>query len=341
MKKIFAILLAATIFLAGCGNEEPPVQVTAEKVLSADGALTVTHDGKISLGDEHKVLSPIAGNVVATYFQGGQPVTEGQVLFQIGTQENSAELLQAKAKLSETMTALAKELSELRQAETLLKQNATSAQEVADKKSAVDERQAELDELKQKVQALEEDSAAGIVKAPVSGTIGVDNIQLGAQVSAGDTLATIGKNNPVAVRFEVSQEEKHLLMSSDALKVSLTLTDGTSREGKLNFPDASTAEALFDNSDERLTLGNTARIELGGVKISKALLVPENSIQRRGEENFVFVVSKDNTAAEKKISLGGKLGTYYIVNDGLNAGDSVVVEGLTKLREGTPIKSNA
>ena len=326
MKK-FLLVLVTTIFLAGCANEKPPVDLPTEKVLSVEGTMTITHDGKISLSDERKVFSSTDGNVVATYFKPGQLVTEGQPLFQVGRQEDAAQLLQEKVKLSETMTTLTNELSAWQQAEMLFKQNAASAQDVADKKFAVEERQAEVDKLKQRVQKLEDESSAGIVTAPISGSIDVDYAQLGTKVTAGDKLATIGKNNPLVVSFEVSPEERQLLLASDALKVLLKLSDGTSRDGTLKFPDDSTAEALFDNSDGSLTLGSAARVELGGVKISKALLVPESAIQRHDDENFVLVAAKDKSVAEKKITLGGKLGTYFIVNDGLKADDSIVVEG--------------
>lgn len=336
MKK-FLLLIVATIFFAGCANDEPPVNVTAEKILSADGNLTINHDGKISLSDELQLHTPIAGNVIATYFEDGQFVEENQPLFKIGKQQDEADFLQAKAKLSETMTTLARELSELRQAEMLLQQNKITAPKVDEKKFAVEERQAELEELQRRVKELEEISAAGTIKAPISGTIGGEHVKLGAQVSANDLIATIGKNNPVNVRFEISQEEKQIILSSDSLKVLLKLGDGTTREGKLKFPDASTAEAIFDNPDGKLISGNAARVELDGLKISKTLLVPEKAIFKRDGENFVFVVAKNKTAEEKKISLGGKIGTYFIVTDGLKADDSVVVEDLTKLREGTPL----
>lgn len=341
MKKIFfcAMLLTATIFFAGCTNDEPSVEVKVEKVLSPEGTMTLTHDGRISLSDEQKILAQVSGKVVATYFESGQDVKQGQPLFKIGGQQDEAKFLQTKAALGEAMTALAKQLSELRQAENLLRQNKISAQEVDEKRFAVEEKQAELDELKRTVQQMEDDSAAGMVFSPAAGQIGAGHVGLGAEVKAGETvLATVGKNNPVVVRFEVSAQEKNFL-SAGGVKVSLKFSDGTTypREGKIIFSDDTMAHALFDNPDGTLLLGSTAQIVLDGVKVPKILLVPENAIQQRGEENFVFVVASNKTAELKKIFLGGKLGNYFIVTDGLSADDSVVVEDLTKLHEGTAL----
>ena len=341
MKKFLTVMLcAATILFAACGNEQASVEVTAAKVIAADGALTLTHDGKISLSDELKVLSPISGNVVATFSENGSAVTEGQKLFQIGTQQDAKSLVQAKAQLGESMTALAREMSELQRAEVQLKQNAVSAADVDDKKFAVENRRAEVAERQERVKQLEEAQSSGTVIAPKSGTLG-ERIQLGAAVTANETvLATIGKGDPVAVRFEVSSEEKHCLISSAALKIKLKLADGKiyPHEGSLNFVDASTAQVTFTNPDGTLQIGSAAQVVLDGVNVSKSLLVPENAIQRRGEDNYVFVADKNKKAALKKISLGGKLGNFFIVNDGLKANDSVVVDGLTNLREGTPLK---
>ena len=341
MKKFLtAMLCAAILLLTGCGNEQPPVEVTAAKVIAADGTLTLTHDGKISLSDELKVLSPISGNVVATFSEVGAPVTDGQKLFQIGTQQDATALVQAKAQLGESMTALAREMSELQRAEVQLKQKAISPAEVDDKRYKVDDRRAEVAERQERVKQLEEAQSSGTVLAQKSGTLG-ERIQLGAAVTAKETvLATIGRSDPAAVRFEVSNEEKHHLLSSAALKVTLKLADGTTypHEGTLNFVDASTAQVTFANPDGTLQIGEAAQVVFDGVNVSKVLLIPESAIQQRGEDNYVFVVDKNKSAALKKISLGGKLGSLLIVNDGLTAGDSVVVDGLNNLRDGAPLK---
>lgn len=344
MRKFFtAVLAAMTIFFAACGNDQPPVEVAVEKVISANETLAITHDGRISLSGEQKILSPVSGNVVATFFERGQDVTEGQPLFQIGRKEDATALLQARTALTDAMTALARAQSELAQAQAKLRQHAATEQDVAEKSFAVEDSLALLDERKTHLQQLEEASAAGTVFAPVAGHIGVETVPLGSPVTANETvLAAIGATNPAAVRIEISDDEKHLLQTSPALKITLKLADGSTypRAGNLNFVEASTAEITFDNPTGRLLLGDDVQISIDGLNAPKTLLVPESAVHQRDGGNFVFVVDSNKTAALKKLSLGGKLGKYFIVNDGLKAGDSVVVEGLTKLREGTPLKFN-
>lgn len=320
MKKFFCYLLlvTCTLLLAGC-SDEAPVEVKTEKISAADN-LTLTHDGKISFSSEVMVYSNVSGTVVEKFFKDGDDVMAGQTIFKIGSQEAENELREKKAKLAESMAKLPRELAA---------------------KNPVDKLQADIAELQMEIDLLEEEASAGMISAPIAGQIGIDNARLGAEVKANETvLAKIGSINPAVVRFEVSAEEKNFLQAGTP-KVTLKFPDGTTyhRAGTLKFIDDKTAEVTFDNTEEILLLNNDAVIELGDVKIANALLVPESAIQQRDGENFVFV-DENKTAVLKKVSLGGKFGNKFVVNDGLKTGDSVVVEALTNLREGTPLKSN-
>lgn len=321
MRKILTLLTVIMILMAGCGGEQP-VQVTTEEVKLADGALTLTHEGIISLSDELEVRSPASGNLVEKFVENGTDVTEGQLLLKVCEFGPHADLLQLKTELAKAKTDLARALAT----------NDESAAEL----------QAELERIQAEVQKLEDFTANGLIYAPKSGRLGSVDASLGMLVTPNETVvATIGNINPLAVRFEVSAEEARLLSATDNLKVTLIFDNGKVYpvEGTINIRDDSTVEAVFDNSDGLLLLGMDVKIELEGLNVANALLVPVDAVQERDGDNIVFV-AENNKAAVKKISLGDKIGTYYIVKDGLKAGDSVVVEGMTNLHEGTPLKSN-
>ena len=316
MKKLCAMFFVMMILLTGCSNEQP-VEVMTEKVTAIDGAFTITHDGNIFLSNNQNVLSNVSGNVIEKFFRDGDNVTEGQPLFKIGSKEVDTELLQAKKELAEAMTNLAKEAAEKKSVEAL---------------------QAEITERQALIKKLEDEAAAGIISSPTSGQINIGSVRLGEQVMANETvLATVGKDNPVIVRFEVSEAEKNIL-SMGKPKVTLKFTDGTNypREGKLTFNNT-TVEATFDNPIGLLLLGNEVQLELNDLKVPGVLLVPEKAIHQREGGDFVFVVNSDREAALKRVSLGGKINNQLIVNDGLRAGEEVVVEGWNNLREGTPL----
>ena len=305
MKKFFALICAAIIFFAGCGNEA--VEIPTEKVSAADVTLTLTRDGKISLSRELMIYSNISGEVVEKFFKDGDEVTEGQKLFKVGSAERESEILQSKKELTEAMTSLPKELAQ---------------------KNSVVELQAKISELQEHIKILEDESAAGMVFAPVTGRLDAENLRLGEVVLANETvLAKIGQTNPAVVRFEVSAAEKNFLTASNP-KVALKFKDGSTyaRAGKIIFSSDTTAEATFDNPDDSLPLGEDVQLELENVRIPNALLVPENAIQQRDGENFVCVVDENKNAALKKVSLGGKIGNQFVVTDGLQAGEVIRLE---------------
>lgn len=206
--------------------------------------------------------------------------------------------------------------TELLQAKAALAELMTTLAKEAAQKNPVGELQAEIAERQARIQELEDDLPAGMVYAPKSGRIDGESVHLGETVTENETiLATIGKINPTAVCFEVTPEERQIISAADNLKVVLKFNDGTI------YPHA----------------GVTVQVELDSLKASNVLLAPEKAIHQREGGDYVFVVDSDKKAALKKISLGGKVGNKFIVNDGLKAGEEVVVEGFINLHEGTPL----
>ena len=309
MKKFLALICAAIIFFAGCGNETA-LEVKTEKILPTNETLTLTHEGKISLSHELMIYSNVSGKVLEKYFKDGDEVTEGQKLFKIGEQDKETELLQTKAALGEAMTKLAKETTQ---------------------KNSAAELQAEIYDLQERVKILEDELAAGVIHAPITGQLGIKNVRLGEDVQANKTvLGTIGRTNPAVVRLEISAAEKNFLTASTP-KISLKFSDGMSypRAGTINFLNDTTAEVTFENPEGLLLLGNTVQLDFEGVKVSDALLVPESAIHQRDGENFISVVDDNKEIVQKKISLGGKIKDKFIVTNGLKAGDSIVIEDET------------
>ena len=98
-----------------------------------------------------------------------------------------------------------------------------------------------------------------------------------------------------------------------------------------------TIRTLFKNPEQLLVPGMYARVEISGLQIPNAMLVPERALQQLLGETMV-IVAENNTSAIRKVTLGEKIGSYYIVKDGLKPDDMVIVEGLTMLRDGMPLE---
>ncbi len=367
--KIFpAIILAFALLMTGCGGEdaqEPsledyPTKVKAMKVLTTDAPITFSYSGQVVDRDEMKVQSKVSGSVVEKYVKGGQNVVEGQALFKIDDRQYQSAVLQAEANLAKSKTALAKERVDLQRDEELWQENAISEQKLTNQRIAVKSQEAEVAANEALLQKAKNDLADTIVYAPMSGRLGIDDVTVGTLATAGMTsLATIGIVDPVYVQFAVSEQE-YLRLSRGYnddeqndrghpnFKIALTLADGSSYPYYGEFAEYDramgnatgtlTIRTLFQNPKSLLVPGMYARVEITGLKIPGAMLVPERALQQLLGETLVIVAQPDNTSAVRKIEIGEKIGSYYIVKSGLKADDWVIVEGLTNLRDGMPLE---
>ena len=369
MKKFLAGIFAATLLFSGCGGEdeenqaaqEMPTRVKAIKVLTTDAPLTLSYSGQVVDRDEMKVQSKVSGSVVEKYVKGGQDVVKGQMLFKIDDRQYQAAVIQAEANLAKSQTALAKERGDLQRDEELWESNAISEQTVVNQRIAVQSQESEVRANEAMLQKAKSDLADTIVYAPMSGRLGIDDVAVGTLSTAGSTaLATIGLVDPVFVQFAVSEQE-YLRLSrggekSEAtnnsapptFRISLKLADGSSYPYPGSFAEYDrtlgnetgtlTIRTIFKNPDQLLVPGMYARVDIEGLKIPNAMLVPERALQQLLGETMVIVAQSDNTSAIRKVTLGEKIGSYYIVKDGLKPDDLVIVEGLTMLRDGMPLE---
>jgi len=190
------------------------------------------------------------------------------------------------------------------------------------------------------------------IYAPMTGQLSVNDVAVGTFVSAGTTtLVSMGASDPIYAQFSLSENEYLNFMEQAAQQsgiggviVQLTLSNGSQYPlvGHIVTADRAlaaktgtlTLKALFDNPEGLLLPGMFARVSLIGDTIPNALLVPERAVQQLLGKSFVMVVGDGNKAAARTVTLGDKIGSYYVVKDGLSASDIVVVEGLTTLQEG-------
>ena len=366
MKILPAIICALALLLPGCGGEdtegqaleEMPTKVKAMKVLTTNAPLTLSYSGQVVDRDEMSVQSKVSGSIVEKYVTGGQDVVAGQVLFKIDDRQYQSAVIQAEANLAKSKTALAKERVDLQRNEELWKENAISEQTLTNQRAAVQSQQAEVEANEAMLQKAKDDLADTVVYAPMSGRLGIDDVPVGTLATAGSTsLATIGLVDPVIVQFAVSEQEYLRIArggqtsnpdNQSNFTISLTLADGSRYPYLGEFAEYDrtlgnetgtlTIRTIFKNPDGLLVPGMYARVEIDGLKISNAMLVPERALQQLLGETLVIVAQPDNTSAVRKITLGEKIGSYYIVKSGLKPDDMVIVEGLTMLREGMPLE---
>ena len=371
-----AIFVASSILLSGCGGQDenkqaqaPKAQVKAMKVIQRDTPLASEYAGHLVGTEEVKVQSKVSGNVVEKFVRGGQTVEAGQLLYRIDSRQYEsavlraqADLAQAKAVLEQSVATYNNSLTDLRRDQELFKESAIAEQVVATQEAKVRADNATCAANEAAIYACEaalktalENLADTEIYAPMSGKLGVDDVAVGTFVSAGQTnLVTVGTPDPIFAQFSISESDYLHFMTVQGMQsehnpitVSITLADGKEYpfEGRIvevdrelgNSTGSLIMKALFPNPSGLLMPGMFARIKLSGEVIPRAILVPQRSVQQLLGKSFVMVVGKDNKSEARTVELGDQVGSYFVVTSGINTDDTVVVEGLTNLREGVEL----
>lgn len=355
-----SLALSSSIFVAGCGSKQQAAQqqgtqVKAMQVIQQDTPLTSEFAGQIVGKDEVKVQSKVSGRIVEKYVQGGQYVEAGQPLYKIDSRQYESAVLQANATLAQSEANLSNAQEDLARYQQLLGSDAIAQQKVANQQASVNAYNAAAAANAALLRKAQQDLDDTVVYAPISGQLAVDDVAIGTFASAGNTnLVTIGTSDPVYAQFSISETDYLKFANIAAANgngvspdVSITLSDGTvyPLDGKIVESDRAlsqntgtlTLKALFGNPDGLLLPGMFARVRLTGEVAPNAILVPQRAVQQLLGKSFVMVVDENGKSEARTVTLGDKVGSYYIVKDGLTAADLVVVEGLSNLREGVDL----
>ena len=355
---IALITLFTTTLFAGCNEEQEQTQqarkaqVKAMKVIQRDTPLTSEFAGQIMAADEVKVQSKVSGNVVEKYVTGGQFVSEGQPLYKIDSRQYESAVLKARADLAQSEATLNNARIDLYRDQKLLEDEAIAEQVVTTQLATVRAYEATKAANEALLQTAMDNLEDTMIYSPMSGQLSVDDVAVGTFVTAGQTnLVTIGSSNPIYAQFSVSESEYLKFLNIQSMKseampidVTLTLADGTeypfigqiveSDREMANNTGSLTIKALFPNPSGLLLPGMFARVKLSGDTRPNSILVPQRSVQQLLGKSFVMVVGKDGRSEARTVTLGDKVGSYYIIESGITPQDTVVVEGLTNLQEG-------
>lgn len=371
-----AVLFAASsIVFGGCGDKQQQqaqvmkAQVKAMKVIQRNTPLASEYAGHLVGTEEVKIQSKVSGNVVEKYVVGGQFVEQGQLLYQIDSRQyNSAvlkaqaDLAQAEAVLQQSVANYNNSLLDLRRNEKLFAEAAIPEQVVSTQASKVraDEatcaaNEAAIYACQAALRTAQENLDDTKIYAPMSGQLGVDDVAIGTFVSAGQTtLVTLGAPDPIFAQFSISESDYLHFMTVQGMQsehnpinVTITLADGKEYPfvGEIVEVDRELAnstgslimKAIFPNPSGLLMPGMFARIKLTGEVIPNAILVPQRAVQQLLGKSFVMVVGKDNKSEARTVELGDQVGSYFVVTKGINTSDTVIIEGLTNLREGVEL----
>lgn len=365
---------AATLTLVACSPSGPPAnapqkaapapQVSVITVKPRSVALTTVLPGRTSATTVAEVRPQVTGIVQTRSFKEGSEVRAGTVLYTLDPASYQATFDSAKAQLARAEAS--REATRLKAVRTkeLVAQNFVSKQADEDAAAALALADADVGAAKAALESARINLANTKVTAPVSGRVGKSSVTQGALVTANQAtpLATIQQLNPIYV--DVTQSSADVLRLKRAMekgeirrtpkneaRVGLVFEDGSKygREGALQFSDvtvdpgtgAITLRALFPNPDGTLLPGMYVRATLEEGVRENAILVPQQGITRDNKgDPTAMVVGADGKVELRKLQTARTIGSDWLVDSGLQAGDRVIVEGVQRARPGTVVQAN-
>jgi len=366
--KVSILFLSFGIF-AGCGNKQnvpmqpPAPEVGVVTVTSQTMPVTTELPGRIDAERVAQVRARATGILLKRLFTEGSQVKEGDVLFQIDPAPLKAAYDSAKASLAKAEAELDQTKAKAGRYKVLVAINAVSKQDYDDALAAELQAQADIQAAKAAVETAFLNLGYTSVTAPISGKIGEAKVTEGALVSQTDAteLAIIQQLDPIYFDFTESSTDLLKLRRSfdggqlqkvtpDEAKVTLLLEDGTTYKepGKLLFSDITvdpstgmvTLRAEFPNTDHILLPGMFARVQLEEAVDQDAISILQRAVALGGNGTAtVMIVTEDNKVEARQIKLGVAIDDKWTVTEGLKAGDTVIVEGLQKIKPGMTVKT--
>lgn len=306
-----------------------------------------------------EVRSRVEGLLESRNFEEGQYVEQGQPMFSIEKAPYEVELQRARSDLSSAEATYNSAQRDWQRVENLFSDGAISGRERDQAQSAYELAQAELEAEQATVRDAELRYNYTDINAPVDGVAGREHVSVGNLISEGEILATITRLDPLYVTFSVAENDiaARYLLGNTAVDGSrdsnptarLVLQDGTTHpmEGYIDYVSrviASAtgtieARAVIPNPDMDLLPGQFVRVQLPRIEVANAIAVPQRAVVQSGRRSVVYIVDANDSIQVREVTLGVRVGSRLLVQEGLAAGDRVVVEGLSLLRTGARVRA--
>jgi membrane fusion protein (multidrug efflux system) len=357
----FAALLPGCRKKAAPGAPPPP-QVSVLTVQPQTIPALFDWVGQAAASKSVQVRSQVSGVIVERPYVEGTDVPKGKVLYRIDPRTYQANYESAKARLAESEAQFANAERTLDRLKGLLDERAVAQQDVDNAQSAYDQGRAGVLDARAAVAAAKKNYDDTFVRSEIRGRAGRTVMEVGALTSgSGDELTTVDQVDPIYVYFNPSDQfvlqwrkdvaAKRLVLPKGVLDVQATLADGSifGPTGKLNFvavtlqPSTSALQlrAEFPNPQHTLLPGQFVRVRVLGLKRNGAILVPQRAVQQGLNGSFVYVLTDSNKASAHPVSATDWQGTQWIIDEGLQPGDKVIVDGAQKIRPDAPVRSVA
>lgn len=338
----------------------PPAEVGVIKVHRADVPLPLTYAGRVAGFRNVEIRAQVGGIILKREFVEGSVVKRGDVLFRIDPRSYQAALDRANAQLSQAQATLTQTEENYRRIEELSQKQVATGKQFEDARAARDLARAAVQGAQAEIQTAKLNIEFTTVTAPVTGPTSLTSPPEGSLAQAQQTvLTTITQLDPAYVNFSTSESEFVELRSINRarerpltpadIEVALQFGDRTPFpvKGKLDV-SASTVDprtgtlqirSIFPNADGALLPNQFVRVLLTGVSLQNVVVVPQQAVSQGPQGAFVYVVnSTNNGVMVRPITLFREVAGGWAVRDELKEGETIVVDGVQRVRPGAPIK---
>ncbi|MBQ0820920.1 efflux RND transporter periplasmic adaptor subunit [Microvirga sp. HBU67558] len=351
-------LLPGNLACAQDGSTSPP-SVTVAKPVVKDIVERTDFIGRFEAVDQVDIRARVSGYLDKVHFHDGSLVRAGDILFTIDPRPYRNALEQAKATVTSAQVRLEFAQSDLERAEQLRRTGNIPDQLFDQRRQAFLTGKAEIDRAQAALRQAQLDVEFTEVRTPLTGRISRKLVSEGNLVNANETLLTnIVSLHPIQFYFDVD-ERSFLALSQQAQggtrtsttgeknEVTLTLTDERLGElkGQVDFVDnrldaasgTIRLRATFDNKNMFLTPGLFGRVTVGASDPYRGILLPDEAISSDQDRRVVYMVDEKNVVHLKPVRIGPRIDGYRVIRDGLTGNETVVVNGLSRVRPGAPI----
>ena len=362
--RVALCLAVGASLLSGCGKPPPklpppPLEVSIVTVQPRDVGISREYIAQTQSSQAVNIQARVSGWLDKRVYTEGSLVKAGQVLFRMDQKPFQAQLDAANAALQRNQAALQVATANLNRTKPLAQQNALSQKDLDDAQGQYEQAAAAVEQSKAQVTSAQLDLSYTVITSPVDGISSYAAVADGSYLSPQNAqLTTVSVLSPMWVNFSLSENEYQridndiragrLVLPPDRnMIVEIEQVDGSVYPftGRITFADPSynsqtgtfLIRATVENPKGVLRPNQYVRARLKGAVRPNAILVPQRAVQQGAKGHFAWVVNKDGLAEQRPLMVGDWYGESWFVNEGLNPGDRLVVDGGQRLSAGAKV----